>query len=832
MNMKKISIIAFALLCILPAELYSQMTDAQVVEYVKSGVKSGKSQDEITRELLARGLNATQARRIKDQYSGATASLSSDPKESLLTRNARQSQSVSTSASDYPSTSSSDFAPFSADEFSKANAASGQALSPNDKIKVFGHDVFAPKNGGLSFEPNENIPTPEDYKLGPGDEVIIDIWGYNEARISQVISPEGRISISQIGPVYLSGLTIAEAAAKIRKVLSAKYSGIQGANSDVSVTLGAIRTIQVNVMGDVNYPGAYRLSSFSTVFTALYAAGGVTDTGSLRAIQVVRGSRKIASVDIYGYLFNGTSESDVRLQDGDVIIVPAYVSLVTVDGGVKRPMTYEMKEGETVADLISYAGGFAGNAFTDNVSVLRTSGHERKILTASVSNNYSVTLCDGDAITVGNDVQDYSNRLVIKGFVINPGYYELGMVNTVAELVAAAGGLKEDAFLNRAVIRRYSDDLSMETVSVDIGAVLKGTIPDIPLQRGDVLTVYGKYEINPRGTLTINGLVLSPGVFNFRENTTVEDLIVMAGGLLDGASMSKVDVSRRIVDPYSLEVSNEIGKSFSFSIKDGLAIDGADSFYLEPYDVVSVRRSPSYMPQQFVTAEGEVVFPGQYVLQTKGERLSSIITRAGGITSKAYLRGAKLTRRMTEEELDVARSSLELARMNAASKTVEESGRRESVKDTSNLSKFAVQSTYTIAVDFGKALSNPGSDDDIILREGDLLSIPENSGTVAIKGEVLYPNTVIYTDGQPISHYISMAGGFTEKARRSKLYVVYQNGRVCKGANSKLEPGCEIIIPARPERRTISASEILSIGTTTTSLATMMVTLLNIVNRN
>lgn len=858
MTKTKILIVALcaALMGAATQNAYAQMTDAQVVKYVQQANQQGKSQAEISRELLARGVTMDQVNRLKEKYANGELSGGAAAPGGSASGNARQAKKptsdrkpakdLKAGQTDYrrqndsqrqtiltqgPEAEELDLGGLMGDEMEF-----GPQRPVRDTSVIFGHDIFQPREDGISFEPNENVATPDNYKLGPGDEVVIDIWGYNEANIQQTISPEGRINIEMVGPVYLTGLTVKEAESKIKKVLASKYSSIGGdrPNTEVSVSLGAIRTIQVNVMGDVDYPGAYRMSSFSTVFSALYAAGGVSETGSLRAIQVVRNGKKIATVDIYAYIFDGKSTNDVRLQDGDVILVPAYVNVVKALGGVKRSMKYEMAEGETVADLLKYCGGFTGRAFRDNVSVLRNSGTSRQILTASQASGYGVVLEDGDEVTVGVSPQHFANRLEVKGYVVNPGEYELsGNISTVKQLVAAAGGLKEDAFLGRAVLQREKADRSFETMSVDLGGIMKGTRPDVTLRKGDVLTVPGIFEMSDRGTLTINGMVVAPGVFDYAENTTVEDLIVLAGGLLDGASMAKVDVSRRIIDPYSLEIKETIGESFTFSIKDGLAVDGADKFYLEPYDVVSVRKAPAFQTQKFVTVEGEVAFPGEYVLQTNGERLSSVIERAGGLTYLAFVKGGKLTRKMTEEELETAQATLETERRNIQKqkqKLALAQGTSADV-DADDLETMKVSPLYTVAVDFEKAIANPGSVYDIVLREGDVLSIPENVGTVAIKGEVLFPNTVAYVEGKPLSYYITQAGGYNNDAKQSKVYVVYMNGSVDKGSGARIEPGCEVVVPRKPDRKAMSATEIMSIGTSTASLATMIVSMVNMLSK-
>ena len=835
--MKKVLSLIFTILCLSCFAAMAQMTDSQVVDYVKMASAAGKSETQIGRELLAKGVTTEQLQRIKAQYadgktSGGTASESSsyvNPRtvkgaSSEMKTSARTTRDGNGTISRNGRITQTQTRPRTRqegemedmdemDDYTFYDEGFGTYDVLKDTSGIFGHSIFY--NRELSFEPNENVATPQNYKLGPGDEVIIELWGNNEANIRETISPEGRISISQIGQVSLSGLTVKEATAKLKKLLSAKYESV----SNLTVTLGSIRTIQVNVMGEVNTQGTYRLSSFSTVFNALYRAGGVTASGSLRNIAVLRGGKIAGTADIYGYIFNGSTDTDITLQDGDVIMVPTYDKLVDVKGRVKRPMIYELAANESLADVINYAGGFSPDAYREYVSINRNTGKGLTVITAKENEMAGCLMADGDVVTVLQTISRQKGGLSIAGYVFQPGDYQFGgNITTVKQLIRAAGGLREDAFLNRAVIRRENEDLSFTTLSVDLGGIMKGTRPDVPLQDKDLLIVSGKYELQDLGTLTINGMVANPGVFEYSENTTVEDLIILAGGLLDGASLSKVEVSRRVADPYSLEEKQTIGESYTFSIKDGLAVDGADKFYLEPYDVVSVRKSPSFKTQQFVTVEGEVAFPGEYVLQSTGERLSSLIERSGGLTKLAYIKGGKLTRRMTEEEISVAQAAQQLAM-------------RSGKKDTLNVNLLKIETEYTVAVDFEKALANPGSSYDIILREGDRLNIPENIGTVTIKGEVLFPNTVMYVSGKPVSYYIGMAGGYNNNARRSKLYVVYQNGTVSKGLGSRLEPGCEVVVPQKPEREPLNASQILSLGSSAASLATMVVALINIIGK-
>lgn len=826
--MKKLSAILFSFIFLSSVLSFAQMTDSQVVDYLKSAASSGKSQTEMQRELLLKGVTKEQLLRIKNQYeSGNKGAANTREVSGANPRSKKQSMDVQGQDNRISAGRDGQYAG------TEANVAEAGGVSPDRNMKqganlfadgrpesrIFGHSMFTGTD--LSFEPNENVATPEDYKLGPGDQVIIEIWGYSEASISQTISPEGKITISQIGPVYLSGLTIKEASEKIKKALRAKYSGIGGdtPNSEVSITLGEIRTIQVNVMGEVKVPGTYRLSSFATVFSALYRAGGVTDTGSLRDIKVVRGGEKVADVDVYGYLFNGRSDSDIRLQDGDIVIVPPYVKLVELFGGVKRPMLYEMSGDETVADALKYSGGFSSSANKTSVRVERKSGKLREVFTVPSDRMAYTGVEDGDFITADTTFVKYANRLEVQGYVNQPGLYELGGgISTVKDLVRAAGGLREDAFLPRAVITRERDDLSLETVSVPLGAIMKGTVADVKLKKNDILLVSGMYEIQDRGILTINGLVSNPGSFPYAENTSVEDLIIMAGGLLDGASLARVDVARRVIDLYSTMPKDTIGQTFNFAIKDGLAVDGADEFILKPYDVVSVRLSPAFQKQQFVKVTGEVAFPGEYVLLDKGETISDVIARAGGVTNRAYPKGGTLHRLLNDEE----------KALNAATRKFIEQG---DTKDSLDVKKLDFAEKYPVGINLEKALESPDSQYDITLREGDEIIVPELLNTVRIQGTVMYPNTVVYVPGKGVEYYINAAGGYANRAKRSKVFIIYMNGNVTRAkVGAKVMPGCEIIVPSKGEKKEMSTGEILSIGTSTASLATMIATLVRLFN--
>lgn len=786
----------------------AQMSDEAVVNYALTAKQAGKSDQQIGKELLAKGVTAEQAERLKKKYEASQGSETAVADQSIAgQRRERQQSSQETLTA-----GSMDVVSFTVSDPTEG------ATNPRT---VFGRNIF--RGSALTFEPNENQATPENYRLGPGDEIIIDIWGENERSLREEISPEGNIMIEQVGPVYLNGLTIREANEKLRSVFSQIYAGVSGEepSSDVRVTLGRLRTIQVNVLGEVATPGTYRLSSFATVFHALYRAGGVTPIGGLRDIRIMRGDHEVARVDVYDLLMKGKQNDDIRLEEGDVIIVPPYELLVEISGNVKRPMHYEMKSGESLGKLMEYAGGFTGDAYRDEVRVIRESGREYQIYNVREPNYASWNLEDGDAVTVGSVLDRFANRVEVRGAVYREGMYELGdEVHTVRGLIERAEGLKGDAFPGRALLLREREDLTLEMVAVDLAGVMSGAAPDIELQRNDVLVIPSIHELEERGALTISGEVARPGTYPYAENMTIEDLVVQAGGLLDGASTARIDVSRRIKDPKSLTPSSELGKIYSFSLKDGLIVDGEPGFTLMPYDIVEVRRSPAYRPQERVTLDGEVVFSGGYTLIKKNERLSDLVKRAGGLTSDAYAHGARLIRRMNDEERAVRETTLRMALQN-----------QQGSGDSLSMNKLQLNDYYSVGIELDKALAEPGSDYDMVLREGDRLVIPQYVSTVSISGEVMYPNTVLYLQGKNLKYYVGQAGGYGLRAKKSRAYVIYMNGTVTRVRSlrkARIEPGCQIIIPSKRERKGMNLPAIMSLATSAASIGTMAASIANL----
>ena len=812
------------------------MSDAQVMRYIQREAKAGTSQSQIAVKLMQRGVDMKQLQRVRQQASGAqggatSASSTSSSSGGGNSRLRRSNGSVMVDAQGRPLYSqTSAFAMGAAGEIediaSRPNVYLPDSMSTMVNGKhVFGRDIFNKRM--LTFEPNMNIATPANYVVGPGDRVIIDIYGASQKSDQYEVSPEGNITVDGFGPIRIGGLTVSAANAKIKEQLGQRYK-----SSSVKMTVGQTRTITVNVMGEVTAPGTYTLSAFASVFHALYMAGGVTGVGTLRSIKVYRGGRQLTVVDVYDYILNGKLTGNVRLADNDVIVVGPYDCLVDIAGQVKRPMAYEMRKGESLATLLKYAGGFSAKAYKKGVQVNRVSGDQYSAHNVAEFDLSSFKLMDGDSVTVDSILERYTNTVQIKGAVFHPGMYDWGSTNnTVRSLIESAGGLTEDAFSVHAVLHRMKADRVRKVLSVDVEGIMAGTVPDLPLENEDILFIPFRSETLNWRTLTIRGEVQMPGTYEYAEDETIEDFILQAGGLTDAASTARVDVSRRISDPGATASSNEIAKVFSFTIKNGMVVDGDRSFTLEPYDEVFVRRSPAYQPQRNVLVDGEVLFPGQYSLSTKNQRISELVRAAGGVTDQAYVRGARIERVMTEDEKFRNRQVLDLVRQKGSNSGLDMVTQDEEAADYDiNQARDSVENDtvrYSVGIELDKALANPGSDYDVTLKEGDRLIVPEYNGTVKINGNVMYPNTVAYSDGKKYKWYINQAGGFGSRSKKSRTFVVYQNGTVSKAKKAKIEPGCEIIVPSK----TTTAGEVIGqIGSVGTSMATLLTLLISVIN--
>lgn len=784
---RKLITVTAALLLV--AAAFAQMSDQQLIEELKRYSTSGLSQEQILTELASKGVTREQLERIKAQYDASKAATSG----TVATPENRVRESAATGTD-------------------KVIVVDAPAQTPDE---VFGRTLFSSKN--LTFQPSLNLPTPENYQLGAGDEIIVDIWGNSEYNFRQRISPDGNIHIPNVGPVYLNGLDIKEASSKIRRAFSRIYSDLAAAspNTFIKTSLGNIRSIQVNIMGEVTLPGTYTLSSFATVFHALYSAGGINEIGSLRDIKVYRGGKLIAQTDVYDYLLRGDNSGDIVLKEGDLVRVEPYKKRIHITGAVKRPMWYELKDNESLETLIQYSGNFTSNAFKKNVRLTRRGETEMKVYTVESDIFDSFMLRDGDEVGADQILNRYENRVTISGSVFRPGDYALdNSIKTLKDLVNKAEGPTEDALLTRVLLYRENEDLTTRVESIDLEKLLNGTKPDIGLAKNDRLYIPNKNELRDELYITLSGEVKRPDSYPFVYNMSIEDLILQGGGLLESASRARVDVSRRIKNPLSTEESQVQSEVFSFTLERGFIVNGDKNFTLRPYDIVVVRRSPGYEEQKNVTISGEVLFGGAYTLAEKDERISSVIKRAGGLTTGAYIKGARITRTMTPDEY---------AQMQAALKLTRDRGRGS---DSISVESLNLSGVYQIGFDLAKALSNPGGDDDLVLKAGDAITVPGMNNVVKISGAVMYPNAVAYSRDMTINDYIKNAGGYGFRARKNRAYVVYMNGKVSKGPNSRIEPGCEIIVPHKPERDKMTTGEILGVSTSIASIAALIMAII------
>lgn len=857
--MKKLLIYLMFLMLLPVAGMAQSMSDDQVMSYIAKEHTAGKGNAQIVTQLMQRGVNIQQIRRVRDKYQKQMSQNTShsygsagDPTGSsrMRTNNGKKRTSGNESAgsnsdlsaysnyrisNDRDSSDKEDEALEYRDELGKMipdTAAIVKQYYDNKKTKahkVFGRDIF--NNKELSFEPNMNIATPQNYRLGPGDAVIIDIYGASQKSEQCTVSPDGDVVIEGYGPVAVSGLTVAQANARLRSTLGSRYS-----SSRIKLTVGQTRTIMVNVMGEVKLPGTYTLSAFATVFHALYMAGGTNDIGTLRNIKVYRNNRLVTVVDIYDYILNGKLTGNVRLADNDVIVVGPYDCLVNISGKVKRPMFYEMKKNESVASLLKYSGSFTGDAYNKAVRVNRKTGKEYAVFNVGEFDFANFHIADGDSVMVDSIIPRYANTVEVKGAVFRPGMYNLGeQVNSVRSLIEHAEGTTEMAFTNRAVLHRMKEDRTLKVISVDLVGIMNGTTPDIPLQENDVLFVPTKTENIEQRTITIRGEVQFPGVYKYADNETIEDFVLQAGGLTDKASTVNVSVSRRVTDPKALAPDSVIAKLYTLSLKDGFVVDGEPGFTLMPFDEVYIRKSPAYMEQKNVSVEGEVMFAGTYTLSANNTRLSDLYRKSGGTNGLGYIRGARLMRRATEAEKQRMRTALQMEmeqqqknilQLAASSNGANLQQAAEGAKNA-NLSKFNVPDEYPVGIDLELAIKNPGGDADMVLREGDRLIVPQYNGTVKVNGAVMYANTVAFEKGKRTSYYIDQAGGYAGDAVKSRAYIIYMNGKVAKLSHgAKVQPGCEIVIPAKLKRK-MTVAETMSLGSSLSSIAAMIATISN-----
>lgn len=838
--MAKRLLLSLSLVLCLQCVIAQTMTDDQIIKFVQTEQEKGSTQTEIAKSLLQRGVTPAQLRDIKKRY---------DAEKNLLGASdltgGKSGENRLREDKDKKDERTSGLVKSEDEKKAESNKKTDEKLKVLEKElgfldidsvlyyrtlleepRVFGRNIF--NNELLTFEPSNNVPTPADYVLGAGDQVLIDIWGASQNMIDATISPDGKVIVEGVGPLNLAGKTVEAANKYVNNALSGLY-----AESSISLTVGSVRSIQVQVVGEVTAPGSYTLSALSTAFNALYAAGGISDLGTLRSINVFRNGKKVSSIDVYDFIFNGKVGGNVRLQDNDVISVGAYEAIVNIQGKVKRPMMYEMKGDESLSKLILYSGGFAGDAYSDKLRVVRKSGREYSLFTVDRNNMNAFAVCDGDSVYVDSVIPRFSNMVEVKGAVFFPGQYQMGEeINSVAELIEAAGGVREDAFLNRAVLHHRNADNTIEAQSVDVKGMMAGTVADIALRNNDALFIPSVSDMRGEETVVVGGEVNFPGEYKYAENTTIEDIILQAGGLTRAASTAKVDVFRQLHEPSAVEMRDSIAESYSFEIKDGFVVDGNDNFILKPFDQIYVRRSPLHKNVRNVEVKGAVNFEGIYSVATKEYRLSDLVKAAGGLAKDGYIKGASLTRRMSEDE----KLQNKVLRKSSQIEFYEEllhsnNGLDQSILDSLYNIKNEIENTYLVAINLEKAVKEPGGEDDILLCDGDVLLIPEFNSTVNIHGEVMYPASVSYKKNEPVKYYVKHAGGFSNRAKKNGIYVINMNGtieKVSKLSRKAVLPGCKIVIPRKPERKKLSTAEIVTISTSTASLATMVVTLVNL----
>ncbi len=829
------------------------MTDDQIMRFVRQEQEKGATQQDIIERLVQRGVTVEQIRRVRRSYEAQQKNMGAvdltgegtdkttnrlrtnkekaedeyRQKNNFLVKSKRQTEEERYKTRQDVMDEIGDEIGF-LDIDSLIYYQNYFAELQDTRNKVFGRDIF--NNELLTFEPSQNLATPPNYRLGPGDKVYIDVWGAAQESFEETVSPDGYVVVDGVGPLRLSGLTVAQARERVRDVLGKYYE-----DCDFNLSLGENRSIVVQVLGEVRMPGTYTISSLSTPLNALYSAGGIGDIGTLRSIKIYRSGREAGELDVYDYLLNGAAAAgEMRLQDNDVIVVGPYECLVQMTGKVKRPMFYEMRNGETLAQALRYSGGFAGDAYTGSVRLSRKSGREYSLHTVDEFHIGDFNVEDGDSVFVDSVVARYSNCVEIRGAVMHEGQFQLGGdVQTVRGLLAAAQGVREDAFLSRGVMHRLQDDLTLGAMGVDVEAILSGDAPDIPLRNGDVLYIPSVVDMKAERTLTISGEVMYPGTYQYADSTCVEDLILMAGGLTEGASMAKIDVFRRIADPGATENTGDIVETYTVSLADGLRHRDGD-MTLRPYDEVVVRKSPLYSEQQNVSVYGCVNFEGEYSMASRDYRLSDLVSAAGGLTSFAYADGARLVRKLTEGEKLMKESSIRSAQIQIYEDAMQSETPFDMAQADSLMAlKLDLGDYYPVAINLSRAIQRPGGKDDIALQEGDILSVPQFSNTVKVSGEVIYTMSMGYESGKGKGYYIQRAGGYGNKAKRKGTYAIYINGsakKLGRRSSGDIKPGCEIVVPTKPAGGSkITVTEVVAITSGIASLSAVIVALTNLV---
>ena len=718
--------------------------------------------------------------------------------------------------------------------------------------KIFGAELF--KNDDISFEPNLRLATPKSYIIGPDDQLLIDLTGDNEANYKLPVSPEGTIRLQYVGLISVGGLSIEQATSKIRTAMSKTYAGLRSGRTNVSITIGNIRSIKITLLGEVVRPGSYTLSSLSTVFNALNASGGPSENGSFRKIQVIRNNKIVSTIDVYNFLLNGIQDGNIRLQDQDVINIPVYQTRVEMSGEVKRPALYEVLNPETLEDVIKFAGGFSNKAYTAKIKVLQNTNKERRIIDVSADNFIKYNPLNGDKYIVETILDRFANRVEINGAVFRPGQYELEIGLTLKQLILKADGVKEDAFLSRGYISRLNADNSLALQSFDVDKILKGTAQDIPLQREDKVTISSIFDLRDEYKVDIKGEVRAPGTFDYAEGMNVQSLIQMAGGFKEGATPNRIEIARRIKNGDANSLSAKTADVININISGDLKLQDS-TVILQPFDIVSVRVAEGYNIQQQVKVEGEVLFPGIYTVTRKDERISDIIKRAGGLTVLSFAEGASLKRpgpdviiekdsldrfgnitkvkhRVSASDADKASNKEEMQKL-ANLKRLQASNDNKPTDTAQLISEAKILGSDLVGIDLKNIIKKPGSRYDLLLEDGDIISVPKQLQTVKVTGEVLRPINIVYNRNRSMKDYINGAGGFTYNANKGGAYIQYANGSVDANRKfiifnnyPKVKPGAEIFVPKRAARIPLGIAGIVGISSALATVAAVLISVL------
>ncbi|WP_333887972.1 SLBB domain-containing protein [Sphingobacterium siyangense] len=811
------------------------LSDAQIEQYVKQAALMGYDESQLDGFARAQGVSAVEVQKLKERLAKIKRKKQQPDQLQGSSNKSGNSRSNGRQVGGASNTDS-----LRTKQLNQRDSVD----SEEGKLKIFGSDLF--KNNAITFEPNLRMATPSSYIVGPDDEILLDITGDNEASYQLPVSPDGTIKVEYVGQINVAGLSIAAAKSKIEQRLGATYPAIRSGRTQVNVTIGNIRTIRVTLTGAATKPGTYSLPSLATVFNALYAAGGPNKNGTYRKIQVIRGNRVVSTIDVYDFLANGIQQGNIRLQDQDIIHIPVYGARVQFEGEVKRPAIFETVPGESLSDILRYAGDFTENAYSAKVKVLQTTGRERSVQDIYADQFANYTPKSGDQYIVEPILERFANRISVLGAVFRPGIFGLEPGMTLKQVLEMADGVREDAFLERGIINRLRSDNTSELINFNVREVLAGTTPDIPLKREDKIEIASIFDLRDEYKFTVQGEVRFPGDFPFASNATLGDIIQKAGGFTEAAKNARVEIARRI---QNLDVTDyRSSKTILVDIKDGVLTDPA--LTLEPYDVISILGDAGFRTQRQVKIEGEVLYPGFYTISREDERISDIIKRAGGLTPYAYTEGASLKRTgmsklkaEEKKEKERLKKELEKDRLDEEGNQKDSSSDQDAEKNNDGskaksaalakvsqqgMSASEIEPSDLVGIELNKILEKPYEKGDLLVLDGDIINVPKELETVKVAGEVLNPNNVVYVKGKNLKYYINQAGGFTDNALKKRVFVQYANGAVKgkDGGYPEVKPGAEIVVPKRAPRERMSAQGWVGLGTGIASLAAIIVSLL------